>query len=76
MLLQIYVNEFVQNSLGCNMGMFIFDLRGYGQKHLISVHTIFGSSHSAISAYQEISSIITFSLHISNSRTKPAGLDF
>ena len=23
-------NEFVQNSLGCDMGMITFDLRGYG----------------------------------------------
>jgi hypothetical protein len=25
---KVYFNEFVQNSLGCNMGMIIFDLRG------------------------------------------------
>ena len=25
-----YVNEFVQNSLGCNLGMIIFDLQGIG----------------------------------------------
>ena len=29
-LQKVYFNEFVQNSLGGNMGMIIFDLRGYG----------------------------------------------
>ena len=33
-----------------------------GQKHYISVH-MFSSSHSASSAYQEMRSVITFSLH-------------
>ena len=61
-------NEFVQNSLCCNMGMVVFDLRGYGdcqrpkalsqrtswQVQLIPQHR---------SAYQEMRSIITFSLH-------------
>ena len=27
---KVYINEFVQNSLHCNMGMIIFDLGGYG----------------------------------------------
>ena len=27
---KVYFNEFVQNSLGGNMDMIIFDLRGYG----------------------------------------------
>ena len=27
---KVYFNEFVQNSLGCDMGIIIFDLHGYG----------------------------------------------
>ena len=27
---KVYYDEFVQNSLGCDMGMIIFDLHGYG----------------------------------------------
>ena len=79
-------NEYVQNSLCCNMGMIILDLYGnmeavrgqkrYSECTLWHLKPTFGSSHSASSAYQEMRSVITFSLHISNSRTKPAGLDF
>ena len=49
-------NEFVQNFLCCDIGMNIFYLHGYGGQKCHSEctlwHSMFGSSHSASSAYQ------------------------
>ena len=80
-----YFNEFDTNVCD-NMGIIIFDIQGMeaytGRKHHIWAHTLtlfysmFNSSHIASSAYQRLRSVMTFSLHILKSRTKPAGLDF
>jgi hypothetical protein len=50
---KVYFDEFVQNSLGCDMGMIIFDLHGgcYLTAHFFT--STFGSSQSACSAYQK-----------------------
>ena len=45
------------------------------QRTLWHVNSMFGSSQSAGSAYQEMRSDMTQSLHISNFRTKPAGIE-
>ena len=60
------------------MGMIIFDLRGCGgclrpKTSYLGAH--FGTLTQVL-FQQEMRSVMTLSLHISNSRTKPAGLDF
>ena len=77
MIFARYFNKFVQNLLGGNTDMIISDLRGYGgcyveAKNTISRRTLwhfkpmFGSSHSASSAYQETRWVITFSLNLAS----------
>ena len=86
-------NEFARNSLCCNMGMIIFDLRGCGgcwmtKTSYLGAH--FGTLTQRL-VHHSVAVLLTkdlprneisydfqppFSLHILNSRTKPADLDF
>ena len=54
---KLYFNEFVANALSDNMSMIIFELRGCGgcqrpKTSYLGAHSMFGSSHTASSAYQ------------------------
>ena len=72
---KIGINEFVQNSLFCSMGMVIFDFRGMenvrGQKHYLGApFDTFTQrlAHPPVpfcipKIHQEMRSVITFSLH-------------
>ena len=75
---KLYFNEFVANVLHDH---FCFG----SQKHHVSVHTLALQLNVCFisqcqfclpNIHQEMRSDITLSLHISNSRTEPAGLDF
>ena len=88
---KVYFNEFVPNVLRDNMGMIIFDLQvfeGFEMPKASYVsgctlwhfNSTFSSPLSTSSAYKrftkKFSSVMNLSLHTSNSRTKPAELDF
>ena len=82
---KINFNEFVANVLHDNMGMISFVESVRDQKQHISWHTLALSVHLSApvlltqdSSRYEIRSEFQppFSLHMSNSITKPAGLDF
>ena len=83
--IKFYFYEFVANVLHDNMGMIIFDLRSCGgcerpKTSYLNAH--FGNvrfipQHQfCIPKILELRSVMTFSLHVSNSRTKHPGLDF